>query len=125
MPIKLKSEQLNTEHYHYFLAADENCLFPVKARPGEVVIVHSVCLYNPSQANYTLGYKLMRQRGHTCRLNYTATINAGTVQRWATDVYLKDGEECGFAITPNAAGDEIAANFQILRFRDDEYTIPT
>jgi len=125
MPIKIKSEMLNTEHYHYTLAAGENCLFPVKARPGEVLIVHSVCLYNPSQANYTLAYKLMRQRGHVCRLNYAAALNTGVVQRWGTEVYLKDGEECGFAITPNAAGDEIAANFQILRFRDDEYNIPT
>lgn len=125
MPLKLKSEQLNTEHYHYTLAADENIFFPVKARPGEVVCVHSVCLYNPSQVNYTLAYKLMRLRGHICRLNYQAAINAGVVHRWATDVYLKEHEECGFAITPNAAGDEIAANFQIIRFRDDEYEIPT
>jgi len=121
MPIKCQSNQINTEHYHYTLEAGENIFFPVKARPGEVIVVHSVCLYNPSQANYTLAYKLMRQRGHIIRLNYAATLNAGVVQRWATDVYLRDHEEGGFAITPNAVGDEIAVSFQIIRMRDDEY----
>lgn len=121
MPIKIQSSMLNTEHYHYTLAAGENILFPVKARPGEVLIVHSVCLYNPSQVNYTHIYKLMRQRGHICRLNYAAALNSITVRRWATDIYLKDHEECGFAVTPNAAGDIIAANFQIIRMRDDDY----
>lgn len=121
MPIKCKSDQINTEHYHYTLAAGENILFPVKARPGEVIIVHSVCLYNPSEVNYTHAYKLMRQRGHICRINYAAAVNAGVVQRWATDVYIIEHEEVGFAITPNAAGDVVDANFQIIRMRDDEY----
>ncbi|GAI07630.1 unnamed protein product [marine sediment metagenome] len=125
MPMKVKSEQINTEHYHYTLDENENQLFPVKARPGEVIIVHSVCIYNDSGANYDVCYKLMKQRGHVIRLNYVATINAGVVQRWATDVYLNGEEECGVAVTPNAAGDTLAVNFQILRFRDDEYTIPT
>lgn len=125
MPIKCQSNQVNTEHYHYTMLADENIYFPVKARPGEVIVVHSVCLYNPSQVNYTHAYKLMRQRGHIIRLNYAAAINAGVVQRWATDVYIKEHEEVGFAITPNGAGDEIAANFQIIRMKDSEYFMPT
>ena len=63
----------------------------------------------------------MRSKGHTIRLNYAAALNAGVVQRWATDVYLIDHEECGFAITPNAVGDIVAATFQIIRMRDVEY----
>ncbi|GAI46605.1 unnamed protein product, partial [marine sediment metagenome] len=81
MPMKVKSGQINTEHYHYTLADGENILLPVKARPGEVIIVHSVCIYNDSGANYGVCYKIMKQRGHVIRLNYVATINAGIVQR--------------------------------------------
>jgi len=119
--MKVKSDQIRTEHYDYSMAAGENIFYPIKARRGEVIIVHSVCIYNPTQANSGACYKIMRVKGHECRLNYTAAINAGVVQRWATDVYLVDGDECGVAMTPNAAGDMYCVNFQILRFRDDEY----
>lgn len=121
MPIKSQSNQIRTEHYHYTLAADENIFLPIKARPGEVIVVHSVTIYNPTQANSGVCYKLMRQKGHIIRLNSVAAINAGVVQRWATDVYLIDHEEGGVALTPNAAGDIYAVSFQIMRMRDDEY----
>ena len=125
MVMKIKSEQLRTEMYQYNLAAGENILMPIKARPGEVICVHSVCCYNPTEVNFTLLYKMLKVDGKFCRLNYAATLNAGVVKRFATDVYLKDGDECGFAVTPNAAGNLICVNFQILRFRDDEYNIST
>ncbi len=121
MAMKVKSDQIRTEFYDYVMAADENIFLPIKARPGEVIIVHSVCLYNPTQANFTLAYKVMRTKGRLRRLNHTATLNAGVVLRWGLDNYLIDGEEGGFAITPAAAGDEIEATFQIIRMRDDEY----
>jgi len=119
--IKCKSDQVRTEHYDYTLAADENIFLPIKARPEEVIVVHSVCIYNTTADNSGAAYKVMRTKGHLCRLNYTAAINGKAVQRWATDVYLIDGEECGVAITPNAAGDLFCVNFQIIRMRDDEY----
>jgi len=121
MPIKCQSNQIRTEHYHYTMAAGENIFLPVKARPGEVLIVHSVCVLNPTVNDFTHIYKVMKSKGHLIRLNYAAGLATLTVRRWATDVYLVDGEEGGIALTPNVAGDEVAVNFQIIRMRDDEY----
>lgn len=119
--IKCKSDMIRTEHYHYILDAGENILLPIKARRNEVIMVHSVCIYNNSGANYADCYKIMKTKGHLCRLNSTTAINAGVVQRWATDVYLVDGEECGIAITPDAEGDTCCVNFQIIRMKDEDY----
>ena len=121
MPIKCKSDQLRTEHYDYEMALGENIFYPIKARPGEVIVVHSVCIYNGSAANFGAIYKLIRVKGHECRLNHNASLNVGRVQRWATDVYLKDGDECGISVNAPQAGGVVCVNFQILRFRDDEY----
>jgi len=54
-------------------------------------------------------------------LTYAAALNTIIVLNWDIDVYLIDGDECGIALTPNAAGDIVEVTFQIFRFRDDEY----
>ena len=125
MPLKIHSNMLINEHCHYTLAADENILLPIKARPGEVICVHAISIYNNSGGNYGACYKLLRTGGHLCRLDYTAGINAGVVRGWAVDVYLRGNDECGVAITPAAAGDTVCVNFQVIRFKDDDYFKPT
>jgi len=103
------------------MGAGVNEFFPVKARPGEVIIVHSFGVYNPTLNNFTHVYKILKRKGGACRLNYTSAINTLTVQRWATDVYLIDGDEAGIILTAGAAGDIVELTMQGLRFRDDEY----
>ena len=121
MPLKCKSDQIRTEYFDYGMAAGENVLMPIKARPGEVIIVHSISIYNPTQANFTHVYKMLRTKGRLRRLTYAATLNAALILNWNIDVYLIEHEECGIALTPNAAGDIVEVTFQIIRCRDDEY----
>jgi len=121
MPIKCKSDQVRTEQYDYLMALGVNYFFPIKARPGEVIVVHSVCIYNNSAANYAAIYKLLKVKGNVCPQNHSASLNVGRVQRWATDVYLVDGDECGVSINSPQAGLSVCINFQIIRMRDDEY----
>ena len=121
MPIKCQSNQILTEKYDYTMAAGENIFLPMKARPGEVLIVHLVSVYNPTQNQFTHIYKVLKRRGVLCRLNYTATLNTITVHRWATDIYMIDGDEGGIALTPSAAGDTVELTMQCLRLRNDEY----
>ena len=95
--------------------------FPIKARRNEVIVVHSISIHNDSLVNFGAIYKLIKVKGHVCALNHSATLNVGRVQRWASDVYLKDGDECGVSINSPVAGTIACVNFQIFRFRDDEY----
>ena len=125
MPVKCQSNQIFTEHYHYTMGAGENIFLPVKARPGEVLIVHSVGIYNPTANGFTHIYKILNRKGHNCRIEYVAALATLTVRRWSSDVYLIDGDECGIALTPSAAGDMVILTVQGLRFRDDEYFIST
>ena len=121
MPIKCQSNQILTEKYDYTMAAGENILLPLKARPREVIIVHSISIYNPTQNNFTHIYKVMRRRNRLCRLTYAAALNTIVVLNWDIDVYLIDGDECGIALTPSAAADTVELTMQCIRMRDDEY----
>ena len=121
MSLKVKSEQINTECYDYMMAAGENIFLPIKARHEEVILVHSISIYNPSQVNYTHVYKILRCKGDVRRLTYAASVNAGLVINWVKQIYLKDGQELGIAITPDGAGDMVEVTFQIIRMKDIEY----
>lgn len=122
MPMLVNSEMLATEHYHFICGdAALNYFWPVKARAGEVIIVHSVTIFNNCGANFALCYKLMRAKGHIMYMNSVAAINNTVVQRWATDMYLNGNEECGVAVTPNAVNDEFQVTFQIIRMIDKLY----
>ena len=125
MPIKCQSNQIFIEHYHYTMGEGENIFLPVKARRNEVLVVHSIGVYNPTQNGFTHLYKILQRKGHNCRIEYTAAVATLTVRRWSSDVYLIEGDECGIALTPSAAGDMVILTVQGLRFRDDEYFIST
>jgi hypothetical protein len=121
MPIKCQSNQILTERYDYIMVVGENIFLPMKARPGEVLVVHCISIYNPTQNQFTNLYKMLKRRGILYRLNHTATLNTKVVQRWATDIYMIDGDEGGIALTPSAAGDTVEVIMQCIRMRDDEY----
>ena len=121
MPIKCQSNQIFTERYDYTMAAGANTFFPVKARRNEVLIVHSLSLYNPTQNGFTHCYEVMRRRGAIHRLDYVATLATVTVHKFATEIYLIDGDEAGIILTPSTAGDIVELTMQGMRFRDDEY----
>ena len=121
MPVKSQSNQIFTERYDYTMAAGAGAFFPVKARRNEVLIVHSLSLYNPTQNGFTHCYEVMRRRGVIHRLDYVATLATVTVHKFATEIYLVDGDEAGIILTPHTAGDIVQLTMQGMRFRDDEY----
>jgi len=121
MPIKCKSDQIFTEGYRYTMGAGENIFFPVKARRNEVLIVHSLSLYNPTQNAFTHCYEVMRRRGAIHRLDYVAGLATVTVHKFSSEIYLIDGDEAGIILTPSTAGDIVELTVQGMRFRDDDY----
>lgn len=121
MSYKCHSKQIYVERYDYILVVGENIFYPVKARPGEVLIVHSISCYNNTQSDYTLLYKLLKRRGLEMRVNYQATLKAGVVHRFVADNYLIDGDETGIALTPNVAGNTVEVTVQCIRLIDAEF----
>jgi len=109
------------ERYDYTMIAGLNWYFPVKSRPGGVILVHAISIYNNSGANYGAMYKAVRIKGEVHRLNYTASLNNGLVKRWMEDYYITNGAEFGVGITPNAAGETTQVSFQTIHFTDVDY----
>ncbi|GAH45006.1 unnamed protein product [marine sediment metagenome] len=109
------------EMYEYIMVAGLNWFFPIKARPGEVILVNCVSIYNQSGANYAACYKAIKCHGRIFRVNSTAAINNGVVQRWEGDNFLINNDELGVAVTPNAAGETTQVTFQIIRVLDSDY----
>ena len=121
MPIKCQSNQILTEKYVYTMAAGENIFLPMKARPGEVLIIHSISVHNDTQSGFTHLYKILKRRGLVCRIDYVAALATIVTHLFDHDLYLIDGDECGIALTPSAAADTVQVTFQVIRMRDDEY----
>ena len=121
MPFKCLSNQIDTERYVYLMAAGENIFLPMKARHKEVIIVHSISVYNPTQNGFTHLYKVMERRGRLCRLDYLAALATVTVHLFDHEIYMIDGDEAGIALTPSVAGDMVQVTIQIIRLRDDEF----
>ena len=121
MQTAIHSKMLAHELYDYIMIADLNWFWPVKARPGEVLLVNRVCVYNNSGANYGACYKVLKCQGEIHRINYIASINNGVVKRWECDNYLTNGDEIGVAITPNQAAETVQLSIQLIRFTDSDY----
>jgi len=121
MPFKCQSNQVSTERYDYTLAVGENILLPIKARPGEVIIVHSISVYNNTQNGFTHCYKLLKRRGLTCRIDYVAAVATVVTHLFDHDLYLVDGDETGIALTPSAAGDTVQVTIQFIRLIDADF----
>lgn len=117
----LHSKMIQHEMYEYTMAAGLNWFYPIKARPGEVILVNCVSIYNNSGANYGACYKAIKCHGEVYRINSVTAINNGVVKRWEGDNFLRDGDELGVGITPNAAGEKGQVCFQIIRFVDTDY----
>lgn len=118
MPIKILSNQVYTERYDYTMAADENIFLPIKAMPGEVLIIHSISVYNSSANKYGNMFKVMKRRGVLMRLDYLKELDDPGVKLFDQDIYLVDGDECGIALTPNAANDTVQVTFNCIRLID-------
>jgi len=121
MQTAIHSKMIRHELYDFICPAALTWFWPVKARPGEVILINCVSIYNNSGANYAACYKGIKCGGKIHRINYIASINNGVVQRWTADNYLVNGDELGVAITPNAANETAQVSIQLIRFLDSEY----
>ena len=121
MQTAIHSKMIAHEGYDFLCAAGLNWFWPVKARHEEVLLINCVAVYNNSGANYGVCYKAIKHRGETHRVNYTASINDGVVQRWTASNYITEGDEIGVGITPNAANETVQVCFHIVRFTDADY----
>lgn len=121
MPLKCQSNQIYTERYDYTMIAGENIFLPIKARPGEVIIVHSISVYNDTQSGFTHLYKILKRRGLVSRIDYVAALATVVVHLFDHVLYLIDGDEAGIALTPSAAGDTVQVTFQTIRLIDAEF----
>ena len=121
MQTAIHSKMIAHRCYDFICQAGLNWFFPVKARPGEVLLINCVAVYNNSGANYGVCYKAIKHQGETHRINHTASINDGVVQRWTADNYITDNDEIGIGITPNAANETVQVCFHIIRFTDADY----
>jgi len=117
----IHSKMVRHELYDYVCPVLLTWFWPVKARRGEVIIVNQISVYNNSGANYGICYKGIKCHGEIHRINHSAAINTGVVQRWSADNYLIDGDELGVAITPNAVNDTVQISVQLIRFLDSEF----
>lgn len=121
MIIKCKSEQVFSERYKYQLRTGTHQFFPVKARHGEVLIIHKMSIYNSSKLRIKIQYKLKKHRGVIHRWNYGINLDSGVVRRWGINVYLEPNDEAGIELNTTHDNQTFELCVQGLRLRDSEY----
>lgn len=121
MQTAIHSKMIAHELYDFICGQGLNWFWPIKARPGEVLLINTVSVYNNSGANYTACYKAVRHKGVIHRINYISAINNNVVKRWEGDNYITDGDEVGVGITPNAANETVQVAVQVIRFVDTDF----
>jgi len=125
MPIKCKSSQFFREEFNYSLAAGVNTLWMMKSFRDEVLCLHRISVKNLALADTSLCHFLVKHNGRTLYIFTNAVIVANSAETFEHDLYLKDREEFGIEITPNAVGDAIQVTIEGFRFRDSEYDMST
>ena len=119
--MKAKGDMPFHYSYTYKLETTEVEFYFLKGRPGRVMWVDYVSIYNPTTNQFTHVYLLCRDRGAVTRCDYKANCNTLVVQKFTADHYLKDGEELGIAITGSAATDTMEVTVHGLCFKDEDY----
>ena len=120
--MKLRHGQIINEQYRYGLTTGANEIRHQRGRRDGVLELVWWTAWNDSQSDMlelTL-YKWVRGLGH--RLFYDVTFETKTLDYRLYEVYLQEGDEFGFVVTPNAAGDiiEIATEWIWHADRDKE-----
>lgn len=119
--MKAKSDMPFHFKYVYKLSATAKEFYFIKGRPGHVLWVDYISVYNPTESNYTHLYLMDRDHGEVSHCDYVASLNTILVKKFAADHYLKDGEELGIKITGAAEGDLLEVTVHGLRMIDEDY----
>ena len=107
--------------FTYKLETTEALFFFLQGRPGQVMWIDYVSVYNPTANNFTHVYLLCKDRGIVTRCDYKANCNTLVVQKFTADHYLTDHEELGIAITGSAATDTMEVTIHGIRLKNEDY----
>lgn len=118
--MKVKSGQIYTEKYTYTLDTTVQQFWFSKGRPGGVLELVWLSVYNTTQSNITVFYILIKHKGEVIRLFYDGTIASKEVDAWTTPIYLDAGDEIGVEMDGNAAGDLVEVAAQWISHRDKD-----
>lgn len=119
--MKAKGDMPFHWRYTYKLETTATQFFFLQGRPGHVMWIDYVSVYNPTANNFTHLYLLCRERGEVERCDYVASLNTKLVKKFPADHYTVDGQEIGIEVVGSAATDTIEVVVHGLRMKDEDY----
>jgi hypothetical protein len=105
--MKIKAGQIYTEKYTYTLDTTIQQFWFSKGRPGGVLELVFLSIYNLSQSDISAYYVLVKRRGEVIRIYYDAIVATKEVDCLTDPVYLEDGDEIGVEMDGTSVGDQV------------------
>ena len=116
----MKSGRIRNEIYDYVLDTTVQQFWISKGRPGGVLELVLLSIYNASQSSATFTYFLFKRKGVIRRFWHHPTLETVTLETYVDDLYLDDGDELGIEIDGGAVGDKLEVFAQLLWHKDEE-----
>ena len=110
----MKPGMVRNEVYDYELDTTVQQFWVSKGRPGGLLELVIMTIYNASQSSATAYYILFKHKGVVRRIHYHPTLETITLEKMDTPLYLDDGDELGFEIDGGGVGDKIEVFAQLL-----------
>ena len=111
---------IRNEVYDFILDTTVQQFWISKGRPGGILELVLLSIYNASQTSATFTYFLIKHKGVVRRIHYHATLETVTLEKMDTPLYLDDGDELGIEIDGGAVGDELEVFAQLLWHRSED-----
>lgn len=118
--MKVKSGQIRNEIYNYELDTTVQQFWLSKGRPGGILELVLLTIYNASQSSATFTYFLFKHKGVVRRFWHHPTLETVTLETFTDTLYLDDGDELGIEIDGGAVGDELEVFAQLIWHRNDD-----
>jgi len=118
--MKVKSGQIYTEKYTYSLDTNVQQFWFSRGRPGGVLELVFLSVYNISANSITGLYFLIDHRGEVTRFLYDATLETKTVNAHFETLYLDRGEKLGVEMDGGAVGDNVEVTAQWIWHADED-----
>ena len=116
--MKIKSDQILTEKYIYQMNTTVQQFWFSKGRPGGVLEMVFLNVYNVAANSITVLYFIFKHNGEVSRFKYDASLSTKDVNPSFDTLYLGPGDELGIECDGGANADKVEVTAQWIWHKD-------
>ena len=117
----IKHGMIYNEFYTFQLDTTVQQFWFSKGRPGGVLELVHINVYNKSAGEITVLYFLFEADGNVTRFKYDAALSSKDVNHHHAEIFLQDGDRLGVEMDGATNADEVEVSAQWIHHRDSDF----